>query len=155
MKRKITFTLPAEALAEATGALLLGDFNDWNTEKGIALKKQKDGSLKVVTELEAGKTYQYRFLLNDGRWVNDYNAENYAPVSGFHIENSMITVAEVLDAAPKPKKETAPKAVATKAPVKKKAASKEVVSKEVTEKAAVAPKSKVVKAKAEKVPSTK
>jgi 1,4-alpha-glucan branching enzyme len=155
MKRKITFTLPAEALAEATEALLLGDFNDWNTEKGIALKKQKDGTLRAVTELEAGKTYQYRFLLNDGRWVNDYNAENYVTVSGYHIENSMVTVAEVLDAAPKAKKETAAKAVAIKAPAKKKAVSKEVVFKGVTANAVVAPKAKVAKAKVEKVPSTK
>ena len=101
MTKKITFTLPAEAVAEATEGLLLGDFNAWNIEEGIALKKQKDGSLKAVVALEPGKTYQYRFLLNDGRWVNDYNAQDYTPVSGFHVENCLITVPEVLDIAPK------------------------------------------------------
>ena len=103
MTKKITFTLPAEALAEATEALLLGDFNDWDTERGIALEKQKDGSLKAVVQLEPGKTYQYRYLLNDGRWVNDYYAQDYVPVSGFHVENCLITVPEVLDIAAKPK----------------------------------------------------
>lgn len=103
MTKKITFTLPAEALAEATEALLLGDFNDWDTERGIALEKQKDGSLKAVVQLEPGKTYQYRYLLNDGRWVNDYYAQDYAPVSGFHVENCLITVPEVLDIVAKPK----------------------------------------------------
>ncbi|MBS1496619.1 MAG: isoamylase early set domain-containing protein [Bacteroidetes bacterium] len=120
MKKKVTFTLPAEALADATEALLLGDFNDWNAEKGIVLKKQKDGSFKVSTQLETGRSYQYRFLLNDGRWVNDYNAQNYVPVSGYEIENCIITVDEVLDVNPKPKKETKPKA-----PAKKKVAVKE------------------------------
>ena len=103
MIKKITFTLPAEAVADATEALLLGDFNEWNTEKGIVLKKQKDGSLKALVALETGKSYQYRFLLNDGRWVNDYNAQNYIPVDGFHIDNCLITIDEVLD-APKPTK---------------------------------------------------
>lgn len=103
MTKKITFTLPAEALAEATEALLLGDFNDWDTERGIALEKQKDGSLKAVVQLEPGKTYQYRYLLNDGRWVNDYYAQDYAAVSGFHVENCLITVPEVLDIVAKPK----------------------------------------------------
>lgn len=103
MTKKITFTLPAEALAEATEALLLGDFNDWDTERGIALEKQKDGSLKAVVHLEPGKTYQYRYLLNDGRWVNDYYAQDYVPVSGFHVENCLITVPEILDIAAKPK----------------------------------------------------
>ena len=106
MTTKITFTLPAEALAEATEVVLLGDFNAWDIEKGITLKKQKDGTLKATAELEAGKTYQYRFLLNDGRWVNDYQAQNYVPVSDFNIENCLITVPEVLDVVAKPKAKT-------------------------------------------------
>ena len=106
MTTKITFTLPAEALAEATEVVLLGDFNAWDIEKGITLKKQKDGTLKATAELEAGKTYQYRFLLNDGRWVNDYQAQDYVPVSDFNIENCLITVPEVLDVVAKPKAKT-------------------------------------------------
>ncbi len=97
MTKEIIFTLPAEALENATEGLLLGDFNNWDADKGIVLKKQEDGSLNAVVQLEAGKTYQYRFLLNDGRWVNDYHAQNYVPVSGFHIENALITVPETLD----------------------------------------------------------
>lgn len=102
MKQSIVFTLSAEAVAEAPEGLLLGDFNNWNQEEGITMKKQKDGSLKAVVKLEAGKTYQYRYLLNDGRWANDYNAQNYVPVSGFHIDNCMITVSEILDIEQKP-----------------------------------------------------
>ncbi|MEP6712994.1 MAG: isoamylase early set domain-containing protein [Ferruginibacter sp.] len=113
MTKEIIFTLPAEAVAEATEGLLLGDFNEWNIEDGITLKKQEDGSLLAVAKLEPGKTYQYRYLLNDGRWVNDYNAQHYVQASGFHVENCLITVPEVLDVAAK---NIAPKA---KAKVKK------------------------------------
>ncbi|MES2773334.1 MAG: glycoside hydrolase family 13 [Bacteroidota bacterium] len=123
MSKKITFTLPAEIVAEATAGILLGDFNNWDYTQGVDLKKQKDGSLKAVVSLEAGQTYQYRFLLNDGRWVNDHNAESFVHVEGLQVENCVITIpADVEEvavavaeevAAPAPAK--APKAVKAKA----------------------------------------
>ncbi len=90
--KKITFTLPAEALGNATGAVLLGDFNDWNFDKGISLSVQPDGTLAASVELEAGKSYQYRFLLSDGTWVNDWAAQQYVHDAAFGVENSLIIV---------------------------------------------------------------
>ena len=92
MEKKVTFTLPAEIVGEATSAVLLGEFNNWDYNNGISLKKQKDGSMKATTTLEGGKTYQYRYLLNDGRWVNDQRADNYVHISGFQVENCVISV---------------------------------------------------------------
>lgn len=92
MKKNITFTLPAEAVKGATEAFLLGDFNNWNPQNAPKLEKQPDGSFKTAAQLEEGKTYQYRFLLNDGRWVNDYHAQNYVPVSGLYVDNCVITI---------------------------------------------------------------
>lgn len=86
MEKKVTFTLPAEVVGEATSAILLGEFNNWDANNGITLKKQKDGSLKAIASLEAGRTYEYRYLLNDGRWVNDERADNYV--------NCVITIPE-------------------------------------------------------------
>lgn len=93
MMKKITFTLPIEALGGATKALLLGDFNDWSLDKAIGLEVQKNGKLAATIELESGRSYQYRFLLDNGQWINDWNAENYVQ-SAFGVENSLITVAE-------------------------------------------------------------
>ena len=104
MEKKITFLLPAEIVGEATSAKLLGEFNNWDANNGITLKKQKDGSLKATASLEAGRSYQYRYLLNDGRWVNDERAENYVHASGFAVENCVVTVTEETEVA-KPKKE--------------------------------------------------
>ncbi len=92
MEKKITFTLPAEVVGEATSAVLLGEFNNWDYNKGIVLKKQKDGSMKATATLEAGRTYQYRYLLNDGRWVNDQKADNYVHISNYQVENCVIVV---------------------------------------------------------------
>lgn len=87
MKTKVTFILPAEIVGNATSGVLLGEFNNWNEDEGIALKKSKDGVMKTSVSLEAGKSYQYRYLLGDGRWVNDKNAPN-------QLDNCVITVPE-------------------------------------------------------------
>jgi predicted flap endonuclease-1-like 5' DNA nuclease len=122
MTKKITFTLPAEVVAEATSGLLLGEFNNWDHNAGLSLKKQKDGSMTATAALEAGKTYQYRYLLNDGRWVNDQTAETYVHISGYQVENCVISIPEVEVKAAKPAKATTAKA----APAKVKAATKAV-----------------------------
>ncbi len=113
MKTKVPFKLSAERVGSATEGLLLGEFNDWDQSKGTILKKQKDGSLKCIVSLESEKTYQYRYLLNDGRWVNDENAETFVFAEGFGVENCVITVPVAQPKAPAVKK------VAEKKPVTK------------------------------------
>ncbi|WP_290793681.1 glycoside hydrolase family 13 [Flavihumibacter sp. UBA7668] len=92
MSTKVTFTLSPEIVGNATEAVLVGDFNNWNPNEAIGLKVQKDGSLKATVALEPGQTYQYRYLLNDGRWVNDGNADYYSFDPVFHVDNCVITV---------------------------------------------------------------
>jgi predicted flap endonuclease-1-like 5' DNA nuclease len=87
MATKVTFTLTADIANGVSEGVLLGEFNDWNEAKGIKLKKSKDGTLSASVSLEAGKTYLYRYLLADGRWVNDQNAPN-------QHDNCVITVPE-------------------------------------------------------------
>src|SRR5690349_17519531 len=108
MSKKVNFILPAEVVANATAGMVLGDFNNWDDTKATQLKKQKDGSMKATLTLEAGRTYQYRYLLNDGRWVNDSTADSFAPVSGFGVENCVITVPVVEEVANGDAAETAP-----------------------------------------------
>lgn len=119
MGKKVTFTLPAEIVGEATSAVLLGEFNNWDYNNGISLTKQKDGSMKATTTLEAGRTYQYRYLLNDGRWVNDHKAENYVHISGYQVENCVISVPDEeevnTEAVAKPAKVVKEKKTAKKA----------------------------------------
>lgn len=119
MGKKVTFTLPAEIVGEATSAVLLGEFNNWDYNNGISLTKQKDGSMKATTTLEAGRTYQYRYLLNDGRWVNDHKADNYIHISGYQVENCVISVPDEeevnTEAVAKPAKVVKEKKTAKKA----------------------------------------
>ena len=119
MKTKITFTLPAANIIGADGCVLLGEFNNWNLEEGYYLAKQADGSMTAEVELEAGKEYQYRYLLSNGRWVNDDAEKMTSEMSGYPVVNCIIRVPAVAKAA----KETKPKAAKPSA-VKSKAAAK-------------------------------
>ncbi len=92
MTTKITFTLPAANIIGADGCVLLGEFNDWNLDKGYYLQKQADGSMTVEVELMAGKDYQYRYLLSNGRWVNDDAEKITSEMSGYPVINSIVRV---------------------------------------------------------------
>lgn len=142
--KKIDFLLSPEIVGNATSGMLLGDFNNWNYENGIAMKKQKDGSLKASVALETGKSYQYRFLLSDGRWVNDKNADSYVKVPLFNAENCVINVPATAKRTTTAKASTAKKTgTSAKTTVTKAAAKKAVVKTETTK--ATTAKSAVLK----------
>jgi 1,4-alpha-glucan branching enzyme len=89
---KVTFTVPAEAAAETKKVALVGEFNGWNPEEAIALKKQKDGSFKTSLELAAGE-YQFRYILDDEKWENDWEADKYVPAGvDSAAENSVVVL---------------------------------------------------------------
>ncbi len=85
---KVTFTLPKEVAENAETVAVLGDFNNW--QNGVSLKKQKDGSFTTAIELEKGRSYEFRFLINGEKWENAPNAEAYKPTP-FGAYNSVVT----------------------------------------------------------------
>lgn len=93
MTTKISFRLAAEQVGGASEGILLGDFNNWEPAQGIQLQKQEDGSLQTEIELIGGQSYQYRYLLSDGRWVNDVLAgTTFTEVYGQWVENNIVNV---------------------------------------------------------------
>lgn len=113
---EVTFSLPKEAVADAQEVLLLGTFNNWSVQDAIPLKKQKDGSFATALALKSGATYEFRYLIDQQRWVNDWNADEYVPTP-FNVENSVITIPaeETALEAPVKKAVKAEKPVAAKA----------------------------------------
>lgn len=71
---KVTFELPAD-FAVSKGALL-GDFNNWDNT-ATPLKRRKDGTLYATVSLEAGREYRFRYLTDEGAWVNDPAADAF------------------------------------------------------------------------------
>lgn len=86
---KATFSLPVEAVPAAKSVALVGDFNNWNVAEAIEMKKQKD-EFKAVVELESGKEYQFRYLIDGQAWENDWAADGYVSTP-FGVDNSVIS----------------------------------------------------------------
>ncbi|MBZ0279946.1 MAG: isoamylase early set domain-containing protein [Anaerolineae bacterium] len=85
---KVTFTLPEQIKAE--NAYLVGDFNNWD-EKSTPMKRvKKNAQFTVILELEKGREYQFRYLVNGTDWHNDWNADKYVP-NPFSGDNSVVT----------------------------------------------------------------
>ena len=81
---KTTFLVPAKA----DSVVLVGDFNEWNTEEPIQLKKQKNG-FKTTLNLETGKEYQFRYLI-DGEWADESEADRFVSTP-FGSQNSVVS----------------------------------------------------------------
>jgi 1,4-alpha-glucan branching enzyme len=88
---KVTFMLPNEIADGAATASLVGDFNGWNPE-ATRMRRLKTGEFKVTVDLEIGREYQYRYLLDDGRWTNDDDADRYVPAGVPGAENGVVIV---------------------------------------------------------------
>lgn len=131
---KVTFSLPKEAVNGAKEVRILGEFNNWTWEQGVPMKANK-AEYKASVELNAGRQYQFRYLVDGSTWVNDWAADAYL-ATPYGVENSVVALEEVVIAptAKKvtPKKKAAPakaKVAATKAPAKKAVAKKTTVKK--------------------------
>lgn len=82
---KVTFALPETIQAEKV--YLVGDFNEWS-EKQTPMRKQKNKGFAVTLELEKGREYQFRYLVNGAEWHNDWQADKYVP-NPFDGDNSV------------------------------------------------------------------
>ena len=82
---EVTFTLPSDVGGETVH--VVGDFNEW--QNSHPMKKQKAGNWKLAIELEPDAEYQFRYLVNEQRWLNDPEANGYAP-NPFGQDNSVV-----------------------------------------------------------------
>ena len=87
-KCRVTFKLPEEVHAER--AFLCGDFNERNPAAN-PMKKLIDGSFSTTISLHAGKSYRFRYFLDEGRWENDREVGYYLP-NEHGAEDSVVTV---------------------------------------------------------------
>ena len=86
---KVTFEVSADIVNGAKSVSLVGDFNEWNP---TALKKQKDGAFKASIELEKGREFAFRYLVDNDIWINDEAADKYTPSGVSFEENSVVVL---------------------------------------------------------------
>ncbi|MBO9348557.1 isoamylase early set domain-containing protein [Chloroflexus sp. MS-G] len=94
-KVRVTFSLPAAIWADTIH--LVGDFNGWNP-RATPLRATEHGWM-VTLDLDAGRIYQYRYLVNDNEWHNDWNADGYVP-NPYGGDNSVVDTTIFADSEP-------------------------------------------------------
>jgi 1,4-alpha-glucan branching enzyme len=85
-KVEVTFRMPP--LDDVVELYLCGDFNGWQV-KGIPFTLESDGTWVAKIVLEAGKSYRFRYHDNQGRWLNDREADAYV-ANDFGSDDSVL-----------------------------------------------------------------
>ncbi len=88
---RITFRLPKVAAPDAKSVCIVGDFNNWNTHAN-PMKKLEDGDYRIELDLELGREYQFRYLIDELKWENDRNADKYVRSDYGDCDNSVVIV---------------------------------------------------------------
>lgn len=73
---RITWTLDKNAAGPAKTVHLVSDFSDWQKDQAV-FKQLKNGTFKYVAEWPKGKQYQFRYLIDGTRWINEKEADSF------------------------------------------------------------------------------
>lgn len=84
---KVLFSFHDDA---ATSVRLVGDLNDWG-EKGIDLRRSKDGMWQARIPRPPAGNYHYKFLIDGTRWTED-PGHGFKTEDGFGGFNSVLTI---------------------------------------------------------------
>ncbi len=63
----------------ASHACVVGEFNGW--QPGADVMRREGNDFVADLHLRAGRTYRFRYLVDDAHWVNDWDADAYVPNS--------------------------------------------------------------------------
>lgn len=69
---RVRFSLPSSVWSDSIH--LVGDFNAWQ-RTSHPLQRDRAGEWSLVVELGPGRAYQFRYLCDGDRWLNDASAD--------------------------------------------------------------------------------
>ena len=88
---KVTFRLPKAAAPAADNVHLVGDFNKWDP-RATPMMALKSGDYTIKLNLDTGRDYEFRYLIDGSHWENDWHADQYRPAVIPGVENSVVVV---------------------------------------------------------------
>jgi 1,4-alpha-glucan branching enzyme len=89
--RRTTFRLPKVAAPDAKSVSIVGDFNNWDIHAN-PMKKQENEDYVISLDLEQGREYQFRYLIDESKWENDWKADKYVRNSYGDSDNSVVVI---------------------------------------------------------------
>ncbi len=88
---KVAFRVPRKAAMGAKSISIVGDFNNWSIT-GNPMKPLKSGEFTTTIDLETSREYQFRYLMDERIWENDWEADKYVRSEYGNCENSVVIV---------------------------------------------------------------
>jgi hypothetical protein len=86
---RVTFRLPKDAAPDAKRVCIAGDFNNWDIHAN-PMKILGNGDYAIVLDLEPGREYQFRYLIDESKWENDWKADKYVKSPYGDSDNSVV-----------------------------------------------------------------
>ena len=72
---RVTFRISKHLWADCIA--LVGEFNNWDSHSHPMEQTYLDTDWHVTLELEAGRDYRFRYLVDGEQWIDDDHADNY------------------------------------------------------------------------------
>ncbi len=89
-KVRVTFAVPADHLGPVS---VVGDFNGWDPTATPLL--QQGACLSTTVDLDADRTYAFRYRTGTGEWFNEEGADR-TETNEFGSENSILDLRQPL-----------------------------------------------------------
>jgi 1,4-alpha-glucan branching enzyme len=83
---RVTFEMPQQENAKKVA--LCGEFNNWDP-KANPMKQRKDGRFTTTVSMPAGRSYRFKYLVDNQRWENDSAADSYV-TNEYGSEDSLL-----------------------------------------------------------------
>jgi hypothetical protein len=95
-KARVTFTVDPRVGAQT--AAVCGEWNDWSADAGV-MHRDADGGFSLTVDLDPGRAYRFRYLLDGDRWDNDWAADAYVR-NDFAGDDSVVDLTALAAAVP-------------------------------------------------------
>lgn len=74
---RVTFRVSRHIWADHIA--LVGDFNGWNTRSHFLQQTHDDEDWHISLELEADRSYRFRYIVDGEDWIDDDHADGCEP----------------------------------------------------------------------------
>ena len=95
-KASVTFTVDPRSGART--AAVCGEWNDWSAGADV-MHRDAGGGFSLTVDLDAGRAYRFRYLLDGQRWDNDWAADAYVR-NDFGGDDSVVDLTALVEAVP-------------------------------------------------------
>ncbi|MHC4931148.1 MAG: isoamylase early set domain-containing protein [Planctomycetota bacterium] len=84
----VSVTFRSTTPEPADSVSLLGQFNDWDPVSH-PMKQRKDGSWSVTVRLPSKNRYEFRYLMDESKWLTDEESDGLA-INEFGGSNAIV-----------------------------------------------------------------